>query len=223
MRKDKEKAIQLRKQGISYKKIRAEIGVPISTLSTWLKNKPWSRSIKNKLTTEASLGHPDKVKLMAQANKERWRLKHEEYRSTAVREFERLKNSPLFLAGIMLYWGEGNKAPKNSIVRFTNNDPEMLKTFNLFLTRSIGISPDKISASLLLYPDLIDSVQKHFWSKAISMPVERFNKSVYIKTRHPKKRLSFGVCHIVVNSRALKEMILKWIELSQDYLKQKDY
>ena len=218
MRKDKEKAFELRRSGKSYKQIVAELGVPIATLSGWLKHEPWSREIKSRLASQASLANPEKIKLMVQANKEKWRLKHEEYRIAAVREFEKLKDDPLFLAGLMLYWGEGEKQPKSSVVRLRNSEPEMIKIFNLFLTKTLKISSDKVSVWLLLYPDLTDSVQKNFWSKATNIPMGQFKKSIYIKGRHPTKRLSYGVCTIFISSRALKERMLKWLELCQNNL-----
>ncbi len=218
MRKDKEKAIQLRQLGKSYKQISNELGVPISTLAFWLKNEPWSQEIKNRLSFQVSWKNPKVLELLAQANRERWKNKHEEYRIAAIKEFPKYKSDPLFLAGIMLYWGEGEKQSKSSVVRLSNSEPEMIKIFNLFLIKVLKISPEKISVWLLLYPDLIDSVQKNFWSRAIGIPLERFKKSIYIKGRHQTKRLSYGVCTIVVNSRALKERILKWLELYQNYL-----
>lgn len=219
MNKNKEKAILLRKQGMSYKQIREELGVPISTSAYWFKNKPWSQKIKARLSAEVSWSNPKAIKLLALANRERWKNKHEEYRMAAVKEFQKYKKDPLFLAGIMLYWGEGEKQPKSSVVRLSNSEPEMIKIFNLFLTKTLQISPEKTYAWLLLYPDLIDSVQKNFWGKATGLSIEQFKNSVYIKGRHPTKRLSYGVCTIAVNSRALKERILKWLELYQDYLK----
>ena len=218
MRKDKEKAFELRRSGKSYKQIRDELGTPTSTLAGWFKHEPWSQEIKNRLSAEVSLSNPKKLELMAQANRERRKLKHEEYRTAAVKEFEKLKDDPLFLAGIMLYWGEGEKQQKSSQVRLGNSEPEMIKIFYLFLTRSLGLEPDKIFARLLLYPDLVDSVQKNFWSKVTGIPLERFKKSIYIKGREPKKRLSYGVCTVVVSSRSLKERILKWLKLYQGYL-----
>jgi len=95
----------------------------------------------------------------------------------------------------------------------------MIKIFNLFLTRVLEIPSEKISAWLLLYPDLVDSVQKNFWSKATGLSLDQFKKSIYIKGHHTRKRLSYGVCTIVVSSRALKERILKWLELYQDFLR----
>lgn len=218
MNKNKEKATLLRRQGISYKKIRNELGVPVSTLACWFKNEPWSQAIKSRLSTEVSWANPRTLELLVRANRERWKSKHEEYRAAATKEFRRYKDDPLFLAGIMLYWGEGEKKQKSSQVRLSNSEPEMLKIFNLFLTKVLKISPDKISAWLLLYPDLVDSVQKNFWGKATGLTTSQFKKSIYIKGRHPTKRLSYGVCTIVVNSRALKERMLRWIELCQNHL-----
>lgn len=219
MRKDKEKAIELRRQNKSYKFISRELDIPIGTLAGWFRNEPWSQEIRDRLGREASLSFPKKLKNIIAANKKRWAEIHETYRQEATKEFLKLKNDPLFLAGIMLYWGEGEKVPKSSSVRLTNSEPEMIRIFNLFLTKKLQISPEKISAWLLLYPDLIDSVQKNFWSKATGLSVDRFKKSIYIKGRHPTKRLSFGVCTIFVSSRALKERMLKWIELYQDFLR----
>lgn len=218
MNKTKEKATLLRRGGMSYKKIRSEIGVPISTLASWFKDEPWSRAIKFRLSTEVSWSNPRTLELLVHGNRERWKNKYEEYRAAATKEFQKYKDDPLFLAGIMLYWGEGEKKQKSSQVRLANSEPEMLKTFYLFLTRVLKIQTDKIFAWLLLYPDLVDSVQKNFWSKATGIPKENFRKSIYIKGRHPKRRLSYGVGTVVVSSRALKERMLTWLELYQNFL-----
>jgi hypothetical protein len=218
MRTDKEKAIQLRRQGRSYKQIKRELGISMSTLASWFKNEPWSQEIKNRLSEQVSWANPKSLELLTQANRERWKAKHEGYRQAAIKEFHKYKNDQLFLAGIMLYWGEGEKKAKSSTVRLGNSEPEMIKIFNLFLTKVLGISPDRISAWLLLYPDLVDPVQKNFWSKTTGLSVQQFKKSTYIAGRHPSRRLSYGVCTIVVQSRALKERMLKWLELYQNHL-----
>ena len=204
---------------MSYKSINRELGIPLGTLAGWFRNEPWSQEIRDKLGIETSLTFPEKLKRIVAANKKRWADTHEIYRQEAAKEFSKLKDDPLFLAGIMLYWGEGEKQQKSSQVRLSNSEPEMLKIFYLFLTKVIKIHPDKIFSWLLLYPDLIDSVQKNFWSKTTNIPLGNFKKSIYIKGRHPTKRLSYGVCTVVVSSRALKERVLKWLELYQDHLR----
>lgn len=218
MRKDKEKALELRRRNRSYRQISRDLNIPLSTLAGWLKNELWSQDIRDKLGQEASLAFPEKLRRIVAANKKRWADLRESYRQEAVKEFVDLKNDPLFLAGIMLYWGEGEKRAKYSAVRLTNNEPEMIKIFNLFLIKVLNIAPEKIHARLLLYPDLVDSVQKNFWSRATGLSVDQFKKSIYIKGRHPTKRLSYGVCTIIIQSRALKERMLKWLELCQNHL-----
>ncbi|OGN08408.1 MAG: hypothetical protein A2750_02545 [Candidatus Yanofskybacteria bacterium RIFCSPHIGHO2_01_FULL_45_42] len=219
MRKDKIEAFALRRQGKSYSEISRTLNVPKSTLADWFSRENWSKVIRDRLGALESLAFPQKLAAIQKANKERWGAKYEEYRAMAIREFASLKNDPLFLAGIMLYWGEGEKQPRSSVVRMRNSEPEMIRLFYLFLTKILGINASRISAWLLLYPDLIDPVQKNFWSKATGISLEQFKKSTYIKGGHPTKRLSYGVCTIVINSRALKERVLKWLELYQDFLR----
>jgi len=96
-------------------------------------------------------------------------------------------------------------------------DPNILKVFYAFL-REVKVPAEKIRLWLLLYPDLVDSVQKNFWSKLLGIPSGRFTKSIFIKGRSPAKRLSYGVCNIEVYSRELKEKLLQWLELLQDDL-----
>jgi len=135
----------------------------------------------------------------------------------STNEFPSFKKSPLFVSGLMLYWGEGDKNMKNGVVKLVNSEPEMIKISYLFL-KKVGVPENKIYANLLLYPDLLDKPQKRFWSKSTGLPFEKFKKSTYIIGRHPTKRLSYGVCSIAVNSRELKEKIFKWLELCRQGL-----
>lgn len=213
MRKDRTKAEQLRRAGKSYKKISRKLGIPIATLSDWFRDAPWSIEIKNRLTGEESLANPNKLQLMVAATKKKFAKLHEEYRLEAIKEFPNIKNNLLFLAGAMLYWGEGNKNINNSAIRLSNSEPGMIRTFYVFLINAMKIPKQKITFSLLLYPDLIDSVQKNFWSTATGIPLSQFRKSVFIQGRHPTRRLSYGVGMIYAGGRKNKEKLLKWIEL----------
>lgn len=218
MRKDKELATQLRRQGKSYKKIREELGIPLATLSDWFRYESWSHEIKNKLSSEASLANPEKIRLMAQATRKKWERIHREWQKEAVDEFPQLKTDYLFLAGLMLYWGEGDKKLENCQVSLSNSDPHLIRLFYLFLTKTLAVPTEKIRLSLLLYPDLVDATQQNLWSMATRISLDRFKKSTIIQGRHPTKRNSYGVCIIRVNSRRLKEKVLKWLELSRQHL-----
>lgn len=224
MRSDKERATELRFRGISYKAISRELGVPTSTLSGWFKNQPWSIEIRNRLADKNSHTGALKLQKLAEATRRRWRALREQYQKEAVKEFSQLRNNPLFTAGILLYWGEGDRVLKNSRVRLGNSDPAMIKLFYQFLREALNIPEEKIKAWLLLYPDLIDAVQKKFWNVSTAIPLSQFNKSIYIRGRRANRRLSYGVCYLSVSSREIKEKILKWIELIQnDLLRARQY
>src|SRR3989338_7827862 len=107
MRKDKEKATELRRAGKSYKEISRTLGIPTATLCGWFKDLNWSIEIRNRLGTKASFSYPEKLALMVAATRKKFALLHEEYRQEAIEEFKTKKNDPLFIAGVMLYWGEG--------------------------------------------------------------------------------------------------------------------
>lgn len=212
MRKDKVKAYELRRQEKSYSEISKILKIPKSTLATWFKNQDWSRDIRNKLGSTESLAYPKKLALIIKATKDRWSKIHQNYRNQAVQEFDQLKQYPLFIAGVMLYWGEGDKG-KGPTVKFANSDPRMMKIFYQFLIKILAVPSEKIHAYLLLYPDLKDEMQKTFWHRATGIPTSQFWNSIYITGKHPTHRLSYGVCYIHVGSRQLKERLLTWINL----------
>jgi hypothetical protein len=213
MRKDREKAIELRRQGKSYKAISRDLGIPTATLCGWFKDLDWSIEIRNRLGATASFSYPEKLASMVAATKKKFALLHEEYRQEAIREFELKKSNPLFIAGVMLYWGEGDKKIENSCIRLSNSDLGMIRSFYVFLVNSMDIPKEKIAINLLLYPDLIDSVQKKLWSDITGIPISQFKKSIVIQGRHPTRRLAHGVGMIRVGGRKHKEKLIKWIEI----------
>lgn len=218
MRKDKEKAFELRRQKMSYKNISQELNIPIGTLAGWFKDESWSQEIRDELGTKESLAFPEKMRRIVDANRKKWKALYLKWQNEAIIEFETLKNNPLFISGIMLYWGEGDKKLENGSVSLSNSDPEMVKIFHRFLFDIAAVPKEKIRAKLIIYPDLTDSVLKNIWSRLTKIPVSQFTKSAVIQGRHPTRRNSYGVCLLRIGSRELKEKILKWIELYQNYL-----
>ncbi len=218
MRNDQHLAIKLRKQNKSYNKISKELGVPKSTLVYWFRNKNWSQKIKKELTRKSLYIAKKRLRLINKERKEKWEKWREEHRQRARKEFPRLKKNPLFLAGLILYWGEGDSKIENSLVRLSNTDPMMIKIIFLFLKNVCRIPEEKIKATLILYPDLDENKCKDLWSKTSEIPKNRFYKTQFIYGRHPTRRLSYGICNIYVASRELKEKIFVWLKLYQQEL-----
>lgn len=151
-----------------------------------------------------------------QTNKKKWERWHEECRQRAAKEFPSLKNNQLFLAGLMLYWGEGDKVIKNGFVRIANSDPEIIRIFYSFLRDILQLPVEKIFIKLIIYPELNDRSIRRFWSRLLNIPLSQFKKTVTIQGRHPEKRLSYGIAYVEVISRELKEKIFTWIKLYQE-------
>ncbi len=206
MRNDRHLALQMRKAGKSYKTIRSELGIPLSTLSDWFSREQWSTNLKIELIKKTG-------KLVSKLSKARWEAWRQTFRDQAQNEFSALITNPLFLLGLSLYWGEGDNKPNTSVVRLVNTDPRMVSIFCRFLREVIHVDPSRLRASLVLYSDLSDKKCKSFWSNVTRIPVEQFHKTQFIVGKHPTRRTSYGMCTVYGNHSGLKEKILTWTDL----------
>lgn len=85
-------------------------------------------------------------------------------------------NDPLYVAGCMLYWGEGSK-DKNS-VRFTNSDVSMILVFKEFLTKFFGCKKEDFVLTINCYTDChsIDEI-KDYWFSVLDLNSSNLRKS----------------------------------------------
>jgi hypothetical protein len=211
MRADRGKVFALRKRGWSYNLIHKKLGVPISTLSNWLSEISWSKTIRKDLTQKAFLKVYPQLQAMNQTRMLKWEKWREEARQEAKRDFGSLSQDQLFIAGVVIYWGEGDKNPKNP-VRVSNTDPHMIRVFVKFLRTTCALPEDKVKAHLVLYPDLNELICKKYWSSLIGIHKTLFYKTQFIQGRHKTRRLGYGICTVEVSSRQLKEKMLIWIK-----------
>lgn len=202
----------MRKSGKSYLEIEATLKIPRSTLSEWFNGEGWSAEIRAKLDQAAREGHRVRIIELDRIRGIGLAKAYEDARLEAVKELAVLKYHPLFVAGVMIYWGEGDKRGKNQ-VRIANTDPTMVLVFVKFLKEVCGIPEDDIRASLLVYPDLDEVLCREHWSKESGIPMQNFRKSTRILGRHKTQRLGYGICNVYVSSSYLKKKILEWIRL----------
>lgn len=217
MKNNKGLAIKLRRENKSYNEISKILKIPKSTLSDWFKNDPRSQKIKMALSQKSNPNIAKRIHLFTELNKQRWEKWREEARKEAKIEFIKLLNKPLFIAGLMLYWGEGDNKPKNPL-RLTNTNPKVISLYVKFLITILRIPKKIIKINLILYPDLNEKKCLNFWSNITDINSANFYKTQFIKGRHPTKRVNNGICMIICNSRQLKEKILTWIDLLSNTL-----
>jgi hypothetical protein len=204
-----QKIFELRKKGKSYNEIANTLNLSKSTISYWLADCLESRSIKESLTQENRKKSGIRI---GQYSKERWQAYRESAKQEAIEQFPKFLKNPLFIAGIMLYWGEGDSKQKNPL-RLSNTSGRMVNIFTNFLRVIMGVHADKIKLGIILYPDLSDEYCREYWINVSGLSANNFNKTQFIRGRHPTKRLSHGICMIVVNSRYQKIKMLTWIDI----------
>lgn len=216
MRKDKEVAFKLRKEGKSYRDIQKEINISRSTLCDWFRNEDWSVHIKNKnKQNNISITKERLIKF----NEGRYKMLEDKYRKVeqeAENEFHTYKNEPLFMAGLMIYAGEGDKRSQNNS-RISNSEFYIHKIFINFAEKYLGIQRDNIKISLILYPDLDQEECVFKWSEELNIQRNSFCKTQIIKGKEKTKKLQYGVGISIISSTVVvKKKILKWLELCKN-------
>lgn len=217
MRQDKEIAFSLRKTGKSYNDIERQLHIPKSTLSGWFSDVLWSEDIKKNLVVVAKKFHTERIINLSRDRGDKLRLIYKRAEEEAKKEFDILKLNPLFIAGIMLYWGEGDKRTKNRCC-LSNSDPNMIRLFTLFFEKVCGVEKTRIKAWILAYPEMDKVKLVEFWSKTTSILPRNFTKTIVINGKSKNRTLPFGVCNVLVSSSYLKVKVITWVKLSSDEL-----
>lgn len=211
-KEDKQRALAMRKKGMSYSQIKEKMKISKSTLSVWLKDSPLSEERIKELRDNSPI-RIEKFRNTMQAKKET-RLR-EVYQKVA-NDICDLSERDLFLAGLFLYWGEGTKT-QNSLVALTNTNPAMVKFFINWL-KLFGVKSKDLKIKLHLYSDMKIKESLDFWSKELNIPISQFYKP-YIKKNATgsisyKNGFGKGTCSVIFGSRDLWEYVtmgLKYI------------
>lgn len=215
MRDDKKAATRLRKRGLSYHEIAMALNIPKSTLSNWFANVAWSQKTKKYLSDLARINASQRMTIISRKRKNKLEGDYRLQRLTAVSQFKKFQSERLFIAGLMIYWAEGDNKLANGIIRVANSDPLMIRLFYKFLKIYFPEISARAKVYLVLYPDLNDEKCRQYWSRKIGLPIEKFIKSSYIKGKHPTKRLAYGIGTLTISSRSYKEKIITWIDLAK--------
>lgn len=216
--KDRQVAIDLRKQGKTYGEIRKELNISKSTLSDWLSKLPLTseqfEQLEKSKKNNRVLGI-EKIRLTKQ--------KKREERIKAVYENQKvywgkLSRRELELAGIFLYWGEGNKR-LNGSVSLNNTDPKVMKFTLYWFLNGLLVPQEKIKVDLHLYSDMKIKEEISFWCKELNLPLSQFRKPYIKKSKRidiDQKGFGHGTCALVVNDVRLKEKVMMSIAALAD-------
>ena len=214
---EKQKAVELRKNGFSYSEIMNEVPVAKSTLSLWLREVGLAKAQKQHITQkriDAALRGALKRKTMRIESTKK-------IKEDAAREVGKLNERVFWLAGAALYWAEGNKQKEHNVacpLKFCNSDPVMIKFYYNWLQKFCGIHKDNIKYELYIHVGCDSNGAENYWRSVldldqnVSMPV-RFKKGNSKSYRKNKGKSYFGLVRITVKqSTNLSRRISGWIE-----------
>ena len=210
----KEKVYLLRQKSKSYSQIHKATKISKSTLSDWLSDEDWSIKIKDNLTKKYSFKHKPNIEKALRVMAQKMKVRHDNFRKEALRDYFRFKDEPLFLFGLGLYWGEGDKKSGN-MVAVTNSDPNILRVVANFYRKYLNLDESKLGIKLFTYKDInMDSAIK-FWSELLGVPRKQFIKvqTLESRARLTKTKLKYGICTLYCSNTEFHIKIMEWIRL----------
>ena len=194
----RESAIALRQSGQSLKSINKTIGVPLSTLSSWLKDIPLTSQQLQILQEQRAAALQVARLKAAEWHRGQKALRLLAAKRAAEKTLAELEptNAVLDLALAMLYFGEGTKTDQQTTI--ASSDAKLLRFVVAVLERNYGISRSRIRCDLHLRLDQDPYKLKKYWSRQLNIPVERFkhvsfDKRSANKATYPRYK---GVCVI---------------------------
>lgn len=125
---------------------------------------------------------------------------------------ERIKlNAPLYIAGCMLYWGEGSKSINT--VQLTNSDANLLLLFKKFLYTFWDVNDKNIVLSINCYTDLhsVEEIEE-YWINKLSLSRSNLRKTMVnklpISSKNKKKnKLEYGTARLTANKTEIVQEI----------------
>ncbi|MFE9700468.1 hypothetical protein [Streptomyces sp. NPDC006270] len=176
----RERARELRLQGMTYDRIQVELGCSKSSISLWVRDlpKPEPRS-KEEASAIARRGWEATLR---RREEERQAVKH-----AAAREIGALSERELFLLGVGLYWAEGTKDKphaRRERVAFVNSDPDMIKVFLAWLAL-LKVDHDRLRLHVMIHESADVSSALDYWADLTGTNVASFGKTT-LKKHNPK-------------------------------------
>ena len=215
----KELVQSLRQEGLSYREILGRVSFPLarSTISHWCRDITLTPEQLDRLDRLYQEGKYRGRLLGSKATQHHRAQEVEEIRARARAEVPRRRGNNLWLAGLMLYWGEGSKTEDPGL---SNSDPEMVRFMMRWFRETCRVPERKFKAYLHLHSGQDEASMKTFWAEVTELPLFQFGKS-YVKregTGHRKNILYNGTIRIDIYSRDLLYTILGWIEgITEDF------
>jgi hypothetical protein len=204
-------ARRLRRQGLPYKRIAANLHVSVSSVYAWTKDIELTSAQK-----EHNLRGPrgPQSRELVQRRSAAWVAKCRDRRARARQDGRDAarRRDPVHHAGCMLYWAEGTKS--RGTLKFSNSDPHMCLLFRRFRTEALAIELDEIVMTVNVYTNnglTIDAIER-YWLDLLGLPDTAVRKHTVnhmptSSSGRAKNKLPYGVCTLRVESTGLLQHV----------------
>lgn len=206
------KARKLRKQGLSIKEIQKRLKVSRSSVSLWVRDVKLTKAQLEKLYLNKRTGQLRGC-IIAARNKIKAREElTKKLAIDGIREVGRVSRRDKFIAGIAMYFAEGEKSCEH--VAFSNSDPRAVKFMMEWFRSFCKVPDEKFRCSLYIHDNLNIEEAKKFWIKLTRVPLSQFRKSYIVKNnpnRFRKTKNLYGVLRVNTSNVNLHRKIMGWI------------
>lgn len=193
MKKDLEnKAIELRKNGKSYRYIAKELEVSKGSVSKWVKHIVLSEDQAKKLRQNMS-----ELKINNKGNRKFFMTKRLEWQKEGANKAKEKDSFHAFVCA--LYWGEGAK--NRNMASITNTDKNILIQWVRFLSKYFDVDKEKIKISCACHEKGKIKEVENYWIEILGLSNENLTKTVVynyrIEQTGKKKNIhKYGCCSV---------------------------
>lgn len=197
----------MRADGLTIDNIAKLLSVAKSTISNW---------VRDIVPNEDNLLNNKNAALL-----KREILRAEKYRNLRIDAQRKgasrvLKENPRYLAGCMLYWGEGSKQVNS--LKITNSSLSLMKVFKNFLIEFFDVEHSNILLTINCYDDFhsVEDIE-NYWLNGLSLTKDSLRKGNTnqnpISSKNLKKgKLEWGVAAMLVHNTYIVQEILGAIQ-----------
>jgi hypothetical protein len=182
----REKARELRTQGLSYNEIVAQLDVAKSSVSLWVRDIPCPKRFHY-------VHNERRLEGLRKFNEARTARQAAESEAAAA-EIGELTNREVLIAGAIAYWCEGSKSKpyrRANRVVFMNSDPGLIRFFLRFL-ETAGVSRDDLILRVSIHDNADAEAAQRFWAEVTGVGPNLF-RSPTLKHHKPKTvRMNIG-------------------------------
>ncbi|MEU3918445.1 hypothetical protein [Streptomyces sp. NPDC029004] len=177
----REKARELRLQGMTYDQIQVELGCSKSSISLWVRDLP---KPEPRYT-------PEEHRALMNAGLKKLRDAQDEERKAAKlaahQEIGNLSDRELFLIGVGLYWAEGAKDKpyrRCEVLQFINSDPNVIKLFLRWL-ELLGVTRERMRFRVSIHESADVPEAERFWANLAGVDTSAFQRAT-LKKHNPR-------------------------------------